>query len=902
MFVRSQPVSKTAPPSNPPKVTRRRARPPAKASPRSAPSGPARTRNPAASAARRRAAPRPPAAAPRAQPNWAGESPERVPLAANIGSWEWDIGTGEMEWSPGMFSLFGLDPRVAPASIDSWRSVLHPEDRPAAEARISRALADHVELVSEYRILRPDGQVRWINALGKASYDAQGRAARMGGLCLDITGRRQAEETASRNQTFLDSIVENIPIMIFIKEARTLRFVRFNRAGLETIGFTNEEMLGKSDYDFFPPDQADFFVAKDREALGGGKLVDIPEEPIETRHHGRRLLHSLKVPVCDSEGNAQYLLGISEDITEHRLAEEALAKRAAELEEATSFLNSVIQTMPAGLFIKDAENLRFVRWNPANEEIHGLAEADVLGKSDNDVFSPEQAAWFIRKDREVLDSGRLLDIPEEPLDAPHRGRRYLHTRKTPVFGADGKPRYLLGISEDITERKLAEEALRKARDELELRVMERTAELMTTNRALQAEIAERTRVEAEIQRRNKDLAALNMVATTISQSIGLDQILSATLSQVVNVMEMDGGWVQLLDDGEHALRLVAHQGIPEPAAEKIRRVRLDGDTPARLTETGQLEGMDALLETIQRQMEGSQPGAGVALAGVPISSKDTVLGVLGSITRSSRPLDAGQLQLLITIGHQLGIAVENARLAQQAAEVKILREVDRLRSELIANVSHELRTPLGLIKISCSSLLMEDTRFDRETEREFLQSIDEETTKLETIVEHLLDLGRMEGGRLRLEREPTDLGQLARQVTGSMRALSVRHRLVDRLPDEPLIAVADRKRIEQVFRNLLDNAIKYSPAGGLVEVSGLQDGEQTIFYVRDEGIGIPLEEHKRIFERFYRVENELTRTMRGAGLGLAVCRGIVEAHGGRLWVESHLGRGSVFCFSLPREA
>ena len=145
-------------------------------------------------------------------------------------------------------------------------------------------------------------------------------------------------------------------------------------------------------------------------------------------------------------------------------------------------------------------------------------------------------------------------------------------------------------------------------------------------------------------------------------------------------------------------------------------------------------------------------------------------------------LSPNRVQLLTTIGHQIGIAVENARLAQQAAEVKILREVDRLRSELIANVSHELRTPLGLIKISSSSLLMDDADFDRATQQKFLHSISEETAKLERIVEHLFDLGRIESGRLRLDKQPTDLGPLVGNTVKSMAALSSRHHLVSDCP------------------------------------------------------------------------------------------------------------------------
>jgi len=179
--------------------------------------------------------------------------------------------------------------------------------------------------------------------------------------------------------------------------------------------------------------------------------------------------------------------------------------------------------------------------------------------------------------------------------------------------------------------------------------------------------------------------------------------------------------------------------------------------------------------------------------------------------------------------------------------------------------------------------------------------MDEETTKLERIVEHLLDLGRMESGRLSLDKQRTDLGQLARNIIKTMEPLTVQHRFVDDFPVEPLVAAVDAKRIEQVLRNLLDNAIKYSPDGGTITVQERRDKSQILFSVSDEGIGIPADERERIFERFHRVENDVTRRMRGAGLGLAVCRGIVEAHGGRIWVESQPGAGSTFCFTLPVE-
>jgi signal transduction histidine kinase len=153
---------------------------------------------------------------------------------------------------------------------------------------------------------------------------------------------------------------------------------------------------------------------------------------------------------------------------------------------------------------------------------------------------------------------------------------------------------------------------------------------------------------------------------------------------------------------------------------------------------------------------------------------------------------------------------------------------------------------------------------------------------------------------LRLDKRPTDLGQLASQVMEAMEVHLEGHHFLHDFPAQPMMADVDPKRIEQVLRNLLSNAIKYSPDGGEITVRGRRDaGQFALIWVSDQGIGIPQEDLERVFERFYRVENEVTERVRGAGLGLAVCHSLVEAHGGRIWAESTPGSGSTFYFTLP---
>jgi K+-sensing histidine kinase KdpD len=272
---------------------------------------------------------------------------------------------------------------------------------------------------------------------------------------------------------------------------------------------------------------------------------------------------------------------------------------------------------------------------------------------------------------------------------------------------------------------------------------------------------------------------------------------------------------------------------------------------------------------------------------------------LGILYQSEHALNVQEIQIVSLIGRQIGVVIENVRLAQEAAEIEILRELDRLRSELIANVSHELRTPLGLIKIFCTTLLRQDADFGREIQQEFLRDIADETGKLEIIVDNLLDLSRMEHGRLRLEKRPAEMGKLALRVIESMQVQTIAHRFKHDFPSEPLIAAIDSEQIEQVLRNLLSNAVKYSPGGGTITIQGHKRKNELVLSVSDQGIGIPHDALEKVFERFYRVDNDTTQRVRGAGLGLSVSRGIVQAHGGSIWVESVPGEGSTFSFSLP---
>lgn len=194
---------------------------------------------------------------------------------------------------------------------------VHPDDIEKSIKEVEKFQQGSHAVNFENRFIAKDGRLVWLSWTSNPP-DDKGRGF---ATARDITEQKIKDDRMRENEAFLDSIVDNIPDMIFVKDAKDLKFVRFNKAGEELLGYKREDLIGKNDYDFFPKEEADFFTKKDREVLKGGKLLDIPDEEIETRRKGMRYLHTKKIPLYDVNGNPEYLLGISEDITDHKLAE-----------------------------------------------------------------------------------------------------------------------------------------------------------------------------------------------------------------------------------------------------------------------------------------------------------------------------------------------------------------------------------------------------------------------------------------------------------------------------------------------------------------------------------------------------------------------------------------------------
>lgn len=292
------------------------------------------------------------------------------------------------------------------------------------------------------------------------------------------------------------------------------------------------------------------------------------------------------------------------------------------------------------------------------------------------------------------------------------------------------------------------------------------------------------------------------------------------------------------------------------------------------------------------------------LVGVPLRLGETTLGALCAGRRVVRPFTLADADLLITIGQHAVLAIRNARLYQSEREtVAQLRQLEQLKSDFLSTVSHELKTPLTAIKTAIGLLL--ESKADRSsTEERLLRNMQRNEERLAALVSDLLDMARLESGQMTLSQQTLDVSEIVQEAVNILRPLAEakQQQIVADLPGNPLLVWADRRRLEQVLVNLLANAVKFAPQKGQVRVTvsplPVRSPAPSLFCisVSDNGPGIPPEEQAHIFDRFYRGSERRTG---GTGLGLSIAKSLVELHGGQLWVESAVGTGSTFRFTLP---
>lgn len=343
---------------------------------------------------------------------------------------------------------------LAARGTDGWLNASHPDDRGSVAAAWDTARAAVCALDIEYRLRTGvEGGWRWVWARGVPVFDERSHLVEWVGVVEDIHARRSAVEELRRTRAFLDKVVENIPAMLFAKDPHTGQFVLLNKAGEDLMGLTRSEMIGKTDHDFFPVDQADFFVARDRAVYLSGQREIIEEEPIDTPRWGRRLLRTIKIPIAEDGDQAGFLLGFSEDITDRKRAQE-------ELRALNATLSALIEASPVAIASLGLK-LDILTWNRAAEQIFGFPQAELLGRPCG-ILLPDTEPEALEPLRSQLLAGNVVRGINLPLRRRDGTLMQVRVSGAPLFDGEGSPRGFVICLEDITERQAVEEQLRQS--------------------------------------------------------------------------------------------------------------------------------------------------------------------------------------------------------------------------------------------------------------------------------------------------------------------------------------------------------------------------------------------------------------------------------------------------------
>jgi signal transduction histidine kinase len=442
-------------------------------------------------------------------------------------------------------------------------------------------------------------------------------------------------------------------------------------------------------------------------------------------------------------------------------------------------------------------------------------------------------------------------------------------------------------------------------------------------------------IAAELQRRVTQLTTLHDAGLVFTSTLDRETLIETVLQTVIKKLNCDRAMISFYDPDRQVSRDIQIVGVSEEIAEFARSIEVpitDADSVEGMV---LLQGKPVLIDHIQDLRDRLHPLhqqlASVARAdsiiSVPLKVKDRIIGSL-TVERTQRyRFTHDDLDLMVTIANQIAIALDNANAYRHIEDLNLgleakvrertgelqrlnkdleatnqkLQELDNLKSAFVSVVSHELRTPMTSIKGYLDNMLDGLTGELTEKQSHYLTRVKRNVDRLTRMISDLLDLSRIEAGRIELRPGPVCISELIDDVVESLKSvanetsITVQVKRPERIPT----IQADRDKVQQILTNLIHNAIKFSPEGGniRIEASGCDDGFLQIG-VTDTGCGIPPQEIDKVFDKFYR-GHSLPSSARGTGLGLFITKNLVEMHGGRIWVISEIGKGSEFFFTLP---
>lgn len=612
-----------------------------------------------------------------------------------------------------------------------------------------------------------------------------------------------------------------------------------------------------------------------------------------------RMVQARGQVITDSEGRPIRMVGTGQDITEYREAtqkiyklneelEQRVMERTTQLEAANAELRHEIEerrgieqalreselqfrqlaeSIDQVFWLANVNDLRPIYVSPAFERVFGLSRQALFDNPTQflEIIHPEDRERALRT-LVKQPEGNFSD--EFRIERPDGSMRWIWLRTFPTREDESEPRRFVGLLQDITYRKQTENALRAALD--------RTQELYQISRHIAS-----VRTPADV------LHAL---------------ILSNYLRRInrAAIFLFDQPWLERMPDASYAL--ASWRGSPDMLSIEGKSFPFDEygfadlfglDQPTYVQDIETDSRVNAKARAWYRQLKTRS----VAL--FPLVAAGQWYGMLSLHSESPGQLNPEDLRHMRALADQAAVAIYNIRLLEAEAKARHEAEVaNNIKMKFLAMISHELRTPLTSIKGFATTLLASDVTWDEASQREFISTINQEADKLTDMIDQLLDLSRLQAGTLRIKPALVSFADILNTASAQLKIVAQNHPLTLDVPTDLPLLFADRQRIAQVVANLVGNAAKYSPPSAAIALLAQAEQPFIRISVHDEGPGIGPEERENIFEPFQRGETA-NRTTKGAGLGLAICKHLVEAHGGSIWIEDHDGTGTTMVFTLP---
>ncbi|MBN1191516.1 MAG: PAS domain S-box protein [Dehalococcoidales bacterium] len=836
--------------------------------------------------------------------------------------------------SPAAAALTGYTLDDCYLTPDIARRLIGPDYRqPARDGRDNQVSFDK-SLILCWK--GKDGKVTWTEHHNIAVRDENGLITAVEGVMRDITARKTAEEAIQKERDQAKMYLDIAGVMIIALDSSGC-ITLVNKKGCEVLGYSEGEIKGKNWFDIFLIGEVRGRVKEVFEKLMAGEMesVEYYENPVMTREGKERVMAFNCTVLRDQSSRITGVLFSARDITDRQLARIALQR-------SEERFRKIFEEGPLGMAMVSAD-LHFMKVNPALCRMLGYREVELTFRTLTDIAHPDDIS------KNIEYAGKVY---REEIERYETLKRCICKDGTTIWGmmtiyavrqSDGEFHYFMVFIEDVTERKLAEEALRESEDfnssilnnaPNPIYVIEPDTAVKYVNEAFEnltgfseEEVVGKvvpypwwepedisinlenfhgdmkrgySRGERCMKKKNGEIFWVD----TNFKSIVVNRKIKYYLTSWVDITERKKT-ENALEESEKKYRSLINNiklGIFRTApGEKGRYMEvnkamedLTGYSRQELLQidvsklyarpaerSGFISTVTNSQGAITRELEWKKKDGKVITVACTISAvrddKDSVLfydGILEDIT-------------------------ERKLAEARALETETLKKLNKAKSELLANVSHELRTPLSSIKGFIETLIEQDVEWSKEDQLDFLQSANREADHLTFLIRDLLDMSRIDSGKMVLDRNSLKLSDIFSWLEHDLSRITEKHILKIRLSKDLPVIQGDKLKIAQVISNLVENATKFSPEGSPIVIEAKAGKRNLIISVEDRGTGIPPEAMGNLFNRFYQVEQVVSGKTRGTGLGLAICKGMVEAHGGRMRVKSKVGKGSKFSFTLP---